>query len=139
MSTSNLFHAKGSTYINKRLKISLVCSSEFKPELRNTAGHQHGVTWYIVDIIKLWLATDRAKNVPSQTEVQHLFGNNTYRIECIVVSDNSAKKKTQRTSNSTNDRVIIPRIIHILVRDFNTVHPKQIEWNSCEFDCHGSL
>ena len=117
----------------------LVCSFEIKPEVGITAGHIHGVTRYRLGIVKLWVATNRAKNIPSKTEVQHFLTNDTYRSVWMVSLRLQHQKKTRQTSNSTNDRVVIPRIFRILGRDFNTVHPKQIQWNSRQFDLNGSL
>ena len=128
---------KRHTYFNKRVKIVLCSFSETKFE-PVTVGHVHGVIRYNVDIVKLWAATNRAKNIPSQGEVQHFLSNNIYRSIWVVSLRSQHKENTVQTSNSTNGGVI-PRIIRILGRDFNIVHPKQIQWNSRKFDPHGFL
>jgi hypothetical protein len=48
-------------------------------------------------------------------------------------------KYYSRTANGTNDGVIVPWIICVLLGDLHAVHAKQIQGNSREFNGHGCL
>ena len=48
-------------------------------------------------------------------------------------------KHCPQTANGTNDGVIVPWIICVLLGDLHAVHAKQIQGNSREFDSHGCL